>query len=363
MIETVLIALAAVIAAGVLAIIVLLLRPRAPVADPAAEQRMTELTSRIQTMGEMLARAQTQLQQTVHERLDVVSQNLGQSMQTSTKNTTEQLQQLHARIAVIDSAQKNITDLSTTVSSLQKVFDNKQRRGAFGQGRLEAIVSDSLPKSAYDFQFTLSNRLRPDCCIKMPDNRQLVIDSKFPLEAFSLLERAASDEDRVQAGKQLRQDLSKHISDIEEKYFIPGETYDTALMFVPSESIYFELRENFDDIFQKAYRARIMIVSPTLLMLTVEIIRQIQKDERMREAADQIRAEVGHLVDDVERLSERVVGLQKHFGQANEDVRQILISTEKIEKRGDRIRTAELSDETPDANVIAAPMRKLEAGE
>ena len=264
--ETLLLVLALIIAIGVVAIIVLLLRPRGPVADPAAEQRIAELKGHVQA-----------LQQTVHQRLDAVTQNLGESMKTSTKNTTDHLQQLHARLAVIDSAQKNITDLATQVTSLQKVFDNKQRRGAFGQGRMEAIVADALPQGAYEFQFTLSNNSRPDCCIHMPDNRHLIIDAKFPLEATTALENAKNDDERKLATARVRQDLGKHVNDIAEKYLIPGETQDMALMFVPSESVYAELYDSFDDIFQKAYRAKVIIVSPSLLMLAIQVIQQIQK--------------------------------------------------------------------------------------
>ncbi len=167
--ETLILVLGLIIAIGVVAIIALLLRPR--VADPAAEQRLQELNARLDAMGSWLQNSHSQLQQTVNTRLDSVSQNIGESMKTSTKNTTDHLKQLHERLAVIDSAQKNITDLASTVTSLQKVFDNKQRRGAFGQGRMEAIIADALPQGAYEFQFTLSNNSRPDCCIHMPDNR------------------------------------------------------------------------------------------------------------------------------------------------------------------------------------------------
>jgi DNA recombination protein RmuC len=361
--ETLLIVLALIIAAGVVAILVLLLRPRTPAADPAAEQRLTELNTRIQTMGELLARAQSQLQQTVHERLDAVTQNLGESMKTSTKNTTDHLQQLHARLAVIDGAQKNITDLATTVTSLQKVFDNKQRRGAFGQGRMEAIISDALPKGAYEFQFTLSNNSRPDCCIHMPDNRHLVIDAKFPLEATTALENAKTDEERIQATRQLRQNLGKHIDDISGKYLIKGETQDVAFMFIPSESMFAELYDGFDDVLQKGYRSGVIIVSPSLLMLAIQVVQQIQKDARMREAADKILTEVGLLIGDVVRLKERVDNLDKHFGTVNKDIEQIVTSAEKILSRGEKIQGVEFSDEAPTAEIIPVPIRKLEAGE
>src|SRR5690606_3864968 len=197
--ETVLLVLALAIAAGVAVIIALQLRPKPPVTDPAAEQRIADLTARVQAMGEMLANAHTQLQHGVNQRLDAVTQNLGESMKTTTKHTTEHLQQLHARLAVIDSAQKNITELAAQVNSLQGILSNKQSRGAFGQGQLEAIVADVLPKGAYEFQFTLSNRLRPDCVIFMPDTGPLVIDAKFPLEAMTAFRDADGEDERRQA--------------------------------------------------------------------------------------------------------------------------------------------------------------------
>ena len=361
--ETFLLVLASVIAIGVVAIIVLQLRKQPAPVDLAGEQRMAELKANLQAMGQMLANAQSQLQQTVNQRLDAVTQNLGESMKTSTKNTTDHLQQLHARLAVIDSAQKNITDLASTVTSLQKVFDNKQRRGAFGQGRMEAIVADGLPQGAYEFQFTLTNGNRPDCCIHMPDNRHLIIDAKFPLEATTALENAKTDEERLQATRQLRQNLGKHIDDISGKYLIKGETQDVAFMFIPSESMFAELYDDFDDILQKGYRAGVIIVSPSLLMLAIQVVQQIQKDARMREAADKILVEVGLLIGDVQRLRDRVENLDKHFGTVNKDIEQIVISADKILTRGEKIQSVEFSDEAPTAEVIPAPMRKLEAGE
>jgi DNA recombination protein RmuC len=361
--QTILLVLALIIAAGLVAIIALLLRPKPPVADAAAEQRLAELNARLDAMGSWLQNSHTQLQQTVNTRLDAVSQNLGESMKTTTKHTTEHLQQLHARLAVIDSAQKNITDLASTVTSLQKVFDNKQRRGAFGQGRMEAIIADALPKGAYEFQFTLSNNSRPDCCIFMPDKRPLIIDSKFPLEATTALENAKTDDERVQAMRQLRQHLGKHIADIAEKYLIAGETQDVAFMFIPSESLFAELYDGFDDVLQKGYRAGVIIVSPSLLMLAIQVVQQIRKDARMREAADKILQEVGLLIGDVQRLKERVDNLDKHFGQANKDIELIVTSAEKILSRGEKIHGVEFGDEAAPSNVIPARIRKLGAGE
>jgi DNA recombination protein RmuC len=362
--ETVLIVLALIIAIGVAAILVLLLRPRQAPVDHAAEQRMAGLNAQIKAMGEMLANAQSQLQQSVSHRLDTVTQHLGESMKTSTKNTTDHLQQLHERLAVIDNAQKSIGDLASQMTSLQNVLGSKQQRGAFGQGRMEIIIQDALPKGCYEFQYTLSNKARPDCCIMMPDKRPLVIDSKFPLEAVTAFREAKNDEERKQAAARLRQDIGKHVTDIAQKYLLPGETQDMALMFVPSESVYAELYDGFDDIVQKAYRAKVVIVSPSLLMLAVQVVQQIQKDARMRAAADKIHAEVGYLMEDLRRLQERVGKLKGHFGQANDDLKLLETSAEKIETRATRIREVEFGDDGGDtSNVIPAPIRKLEAGE
>ena len=363
MTETLLIAVAGVIAGAGLAALFVFLSRRQP---DASDARLADLAARVEATIGMLAKAQGQLQHNVNERLDAVTQRLGQSMQHSTQQTVESLQKLNERIAVIDSAQKNLTDLTSQVTSLREVFANKQARGAFGQGRMEIIVQDGLPKGCYEFQFTLKNGKRPDCVIFLPDQRPLVIDAKFPLEAVTALREARSEEERKLAAQRFRQDVNKHVADIAERYLIPNETQDLALMFVPSESVYAELHDGFDDIVQKAYRAKVVIVSPSLLMLAVHVIQQIQKDARMREAADKIHAEVGHLMDDLKRLHERVLKLKTHFDQSNEDVRQILISAEKMEKRGERIREVEFDGDEPGdgAVVIPAPMtRKLGTGE
>jgi DNA recombination protein RmuC len=341
------------------------LRPRDDGAQVAEFARVqADTAARIEAMRDMLAGRQADLARMVNERLDSVTHHLSQSMHTTRQHTADSLQKLNERLVVIDGAQKNITELASQVTSLQSVLTNKQQRGAFGQGRMEIIVQDGLPKGCYQFQFTLSNHSRPDCAIFLPDQRPLVIDAKFPLEAVTAFREAKNDDERKHAAARVRQDINRHVGDIAQKYLIRGETQDLALMFVPSESVYLELHDGFDDVVQKAMRAQVVIVSPALLMLAINVIQQIQKDARMREAADQIHAEVGHLMDDLRRMQERVLKLQQHFGQANEDVRQILISAEKVEKRATRIADVEFgNDEAAADNVIAAPIaRRLEAG-
>jgi DNA recombination protein RmuC len=356
-------------AVGALAYLVVRRPPDAP-RDPAFDdlaRLQAETAGRLQAMGEALAGRQAELARVLSERLDSVSSRLGASLETNTQQTVDRLRTLHERLAVIDHAQKNLSELSSHVTSLRDVLANKQARGAFGQASMEAIVQDRLPKGFYEFQYTLANNTRPDCVVFLPDKRPLVIDAKFPLEAVTALRDAATEEERRAAAQRVRQDVAKHVADIAGKYLIPGETQDLALMFVPSESVYAELHDGFDDVVQKAYRARVVIVSPSLLMLAIQVMQQILKDARMREAADQIRTEVGRMMEDLARLRERVLKLQQHHGQTGEDLRQIIISSDKIEKRAAKIEELDFTDEgnaPADANVIAAPpLRRLEAGE
>ncbi|NVN85548.1 MAG: DNA recombination protein RmuC [Rhodopseudomonas sp.] len=330
-----------------------------------------EATGRVDAMGMALAGRQAEIARAMTERLDSVTHRVGQSMEQSTRHTVDSLRALHERLGIIDSAQQNLTDLTAQVTTLRDVLSNKQSRGAFGQGRMEAIVQDGMPKGAYAFQYTLSTGKRPDCVVFLPDQRPLCIDAKFPLEAITALHAARTETERRFAAQRVRLDVMRHITDIAEKYLIPGETQDTALMFVPSESVYAEIHDGFDDIIQKAYRARIVLVSPSLLMLAIQVMQQILKDARMRDAADQIRAEVLNLGDDLARLRDRVLKLQSHFGQAEEDVRQILISADKIERRAARIdeldftkaETPALAPEDDGADIPALFPRKLQAGE
>lgn len=341
----------------------------------AVLRAQSEATGRVDAMGQALVGRQAEMARAVNERLDSVTHRVGQSMEHTTRRTMESLHALHERLGIIDNAHKNLTDLTTQVTTLRDVLANKQSRGAFGQARMEAIVQDGMPSGAYAFQHTLSSGKRPDCVIFLPDQRPLCIDAKFPLEAVTALHDARTDDEKKYAGNRLRSDVMKHVNDIAAKYLIPGETQDTALMFVPSESVYAEIHDGFDDVIQKAYRARVVLVSPSLLMLAIQVMQQILKDARMRDAADQIRTEVMHLGDDLGRLRERVMKLQQHFSQANEDVRQILISADKIEKRAGRIEELDFSKQDSataapvpagkigSADLFPLPPQKLRAGE
>lgn len=305
----------------------------------------SEMTGRMQTMSEIFGTRTSDLARLLTERIDASSHRVNQSMTESREKTEETLTKLAERLAVIDRAQTNITQLSGEIVSLQSILSNKQQRGAFGQGRMEAIIADGLPSGAYSFQTALSNGSRPDALIHMPnDAPPLVIDAKFPLEGWQRLNEAENPEALKAAMAAFRGDCGVHIKAISEKYLLAGETQDTAFMFVPSESIFADLHERFEDVVQRAARARVVIVSPSLLMLSIQVIQALLRDVRMREQAHVIQKEVVALLADVGRLNERVTKLQTHFRQANTDIDDILISTGKLTKRGARIEAMDFEE-------------------
>ncbi len=315
--------------------------------DKVAEMNrmQSELTGRMQTMAEILSTRQGDLARLVADRMDGLRQQVGAGLEQNVRQTNESLGKLQERLAVIDSAQKNLTELTGEVVTLKDVLANKQARGAYGQGRMEAIIRDGLPAAFFSFQPTLSNGRRPDCLVTLPgDGRGLVIDAKFPLESFTLLREARGEEAKKQAAARVRGDVGQHIKDIAERYFLPGETQDVALLFVPSEAIHADLHEHFEDVIQKASRARVMIVSPSLLALAIQLMQSLVRDARMREEARVIQSEVGKLLDDVRRLGERVDKLDVHFRQAQEDVGLIKTSAGKVTGRAERIGALEFDD-------------------
>ncbi len=318
-----------------------------------AEQRMAELvtsqnelTGRMQTMAEIFSTRQSDMMRAVNERLDGMSGRIGQSITETTKNTHESLKKLQERLAVIDNAQNNISSLAGQVVELQNILSNKQTRGAFGEGRMQQIVQDGLPMGAYEFQPSLSNGSRPDCIIHMPnDTPPLVIDAKFPLESWHRIRDAETQDAAKAAAQMFRRDVEVHVKAISEKYLLKGETQDTAFMFLPSESIFAEIHENFEGIVRASHKARVVIVSPSLLMLSIQVMQSVLKDVRMREQAHLIQRELVTLMEDVGRLDDRVRKLDAHFRQTHKDVENILISTDKISKRGNKI--SELDFEEP----------------
>ena len=357
-------------AAAAIALIILLIvraatrrRAEARRAEAAeARARVAELTRAqnemngcIEAMGKILGSRQQELLHGLSERLDGLGHRIGQSMSETTRSTHENLSRLNERLAIITEAQKNITTLAGQVGQLQQILSNKQTRGAFGQARMEAIVQDGLAPGSYEFQATLSNGTRPDCLIHLPNGASgLVVDAKFPLEAWNAIRAAGTPEAVRTAEGQFRRDTLKHVQDIADRYLLPGETQDTAFMFVPSESVFADIHERFEDVVQKAHRAHVVIVSPSLLMLSIQVVQSLLRDARMREQAHVIQDEVVKLMDDVRRLDDRVRKLQNHFGAAVGDIEQILTSSRKITQRGAKIEAVELED----AEVKPVPERE-----
>jgi DNA recombination protein RmuC len=284
---------------------------------------------------------------------------MGESLEQSAEKTALTMASLQERLAVIDTAQRNITALSEQVVSLQDILANKQARGAFGEIQMGDIVTAALPPSAYEFQKTLANGRRADCLVLLPDPPgPIVIDAKFPLESYAALRNAGDEAAKTLAERALRADVLTHVKAIAERYICPGETAESALMFLPSEAIYAELHANFRDVVEKSYRQRVWIVSPTTLMATLNTVRAVLKDVRMREQAGLIQKEVLALTGDVGRLQERVEKLKTHFSQAEGDIRQIDTSADKILRRAGRIEEVQLGD-LPDSSPTPAKVESL----
>ena len=306
------------------------------------------LSGGLHHVSEANAKAQTNMLALMEQRLAQVQQQLSENMHGSARRTAQSLGDLQQRLATIDKAQENITKLSGDVLSLQDILSNKQTRGAFGEIQLHDIVIKALPKDSFTMQATLSNGRRADCIIHLPNPPgPIAIDSKFPLEAYEAMRRASTEADLAEAARQFRTALRKHIKDISEKYIIEGETADGALMFLPSEAVYAEIHANFPDLVRESFAARVWIVSPTTCMATLNTMRAILKDARMRAQAGSIRRELGLLYQDVDRLGTRVENLDRHFGQAAKDLSEIKISSEKAGRRARRLDNFDFEELAP----------------
>jgi DNA recombination protein RmuC len=295
------------------------------------------LDARLQAQERNLAR-------TVEERLSDLNKRVGDRLQESSEKAGKSLTDLAQRLAVIDRAQANIIELSSQVVDLQNILSNKQARGAFGEIQLNDLVRELLAPGSYEFQAKVGAG-KADCLLKLPNPPgPIAIDAKFPLESYRALRAAATDVERTVAQRAFDQALRKHVKDIKEKYIVPGETAESALMFLPSEAVYAELYANFPNVVEESFRARVWIVSPTTMMALLNTVRAVLRDVEMRKEASLIKTEVDRMLDDVRRLAERVEKLGRHFGQARDDVDEIRRSTDGIQRHGERIRAVELGD-------------------
>ncbi len=368
--EILLIAGATLLLAGLL---ILILRAAGRSANMTAPlmREMGWLGQRVQALGEGQERlagglhhvsenqavSQTAMLHVMEQRLAEVSRQMGESLHGTSTRTARSLGELQQRLETIDKAQANIEKLSGNVLSLQDILSNKQTRGAFGEIQLHDIVQKALPSDAYTMQATLSNGKRADCLIHLPNPPgPIVVDAKFPLEAYEALRRADTPRAATEAQAQLRAAVRVHIKAISDKYIIEGETADGALMFLPSEAVYAELHANFPEVVRDGFAARVWIVSPTTCMATLNTMRAVLKDARMREQAGAIRRELGELYKDVDRLVERVGNLDRHFGQAAKDIEEIKISSDKASRRARRLDNFDFEElSAAPATVIAPP--------
>ena len=334
-----------------------------------SDAQTTGQTQMIQTMEARLAQVQQQMNDRLHDNalrsartLSEMQERMAENLQGSAVKTTQSLTQLQERLAVIDKAQEKITRLSGDVLSLQDILSNKQTRGAFGEIQLNDIVSKALPSDSYALQATLSNGKRADCLIHLPNPPgPIVIDAKFPLEAYEALRAAEGPAQVQEAARAMRTTVRKHIRDISEKYILEGETAEGALMFLPSEAVYAELHANFPELVREGFAARVWIVSPTTCMATLNTMRAILKDARMREQAGAIRKELALLSADVGRLGDRVTNLDKHFHQASKDISEIKISAEKAGRRAQRLDNFDFEEVAPEAGAEVVPLTRPEA--
>ena len=345
----------------------------------ALGQGQHQLSGNLQMVSDTQAKSQLQVIQTVEARLNDVQQHVNdrladnatksaraltemqermrETLNGQTQKTTTSLTQLQERLATIDKAQDNITKLSGDVLSLQDILSNKQTRGAFGEIQLTDIVGKALPAESYTLQSTLSNGKRADCLIHLPNPPgPIVIDAKFPFEAYEAFAAAETKDAQTQALKALGASVRVHIKAIADRYIIEGETADGALMFLPSEAVYAELHARLPHIVREGFDARVWIVSPTTCMATLNTMRAILKDARMREQAGAIRKALKQLHRDVEIVGEKAGKLETHLRQASEDVSGVLTAATRAGKRADRLDNFDFEELAPDtAPSDAAP--------
>jgi DNA recombination protein RmuC len=367
------------VALALLGLLLLILRSvsRSAIAAEPLMREIGWLSSRLQQLGdgqqqlagglhhvsEAQAVSQTAMLQMMEQRLAEVQRNMTEALHGTSTRTARSLGELQTRLETIDKAQANIEKLSGNVLSLQDILSNKQTRGAFGEIQLHDIVQKALPKDAYSMQATLSNGKRADCLIHLPNPPgPIVIDAKFPLEAYEAIRRADTPRGATEAAQAMRTAVRTHIRAIAEKYILEGETADGALMFLPSEAVYAELHANFPDLVREGFAAKVWIVSPTTCMATLNTMRAVLKDARMREQAGAIRKELSLLYGDVERLGMRVENLDRHFGQAAKDIEEIKISSDKAGKRARRLDNFDFEELAPDL-APADPAKVIGAAE
>jgi DNA recombination protein RmuC len=328
---------------AVILLLVMIMLRRQPAGDDTG---LAELRGQLAQMAGQSGELQKVIASQMAESEGRLGTRLEQSLRDQNERTTKSLTGMAEKLAVITEANNHISQLSGQVTQLQNILSNKQARGSFGEVQLENLVKDALPDSAFSFQHTLTNGRRVDCFITMPNPPgSICIDSKFPLESFRALTEAADEAARVAARRSLEGDVKKHINDIAQKYIVPGETAESAILFLPSESVYAEINLQLPKLVEASRRAHVYMAGPDNLMLILHTVRAILRDAQMHEAAGQIQKEVDMMMQDVTRLDDRVAKLATHFQQAEKDISDIQTSTRKITSRGQKITQIEVAEE------------------
>lgn len=324
----------------------------------ALDQGQERLAGGLASVSDHQARAQASLQEVMERRLEEVQKGMSETLHGTSTRTARSLGELQQKLEQIDRAQAKIEKLSGDVLGLQDILSNKQRRGMFGEIQLNDIVSSALPPDSYVLQATLSNGKRADVLVRLPHPPgPIVIDAKFPLEAYETLMRAAPGEPQARALRDFGAAVKVHIKAISEKYIIEGETADGALMFLPSEAVYAELHARLPEVVRAGFNARVWIVSPTTCMATLNTMRAVMKDARMREQAGEIRKALRDLHRDIEIVGERAGKLEIHLRQATEDVTGILTASSRAGKRATRLDNFDFAELPPDEPEIVPLQR------
>lgn len=349
---------------AVLAVLVLLQLVLALRGAAQQETRLTMLAESVKTLTDQLdsrarqseAAIREQIEKLIasnNERLKEIGEKVEQRLDKGFEKTTTLFTDVIKRLALIDKAQEKIAELSTNVVSLQEVLSDKRSRGAFGEVQLTALIANMMPDNSYSLQHTFTNGVRADCVLFLPEpTGTLCIDSKFPLESYQrMTDLSLGDADRSAAERQFRQDIKKHIKDIANKYIIPGETSDGAVMFIPAEAVFAEIHGHYPELVEEAQRARVWLTSPTTMMAVLTTARAVLKDAATRRQVHIIQEHLVALSQDFGRFQDRMNSLATHIGQVHKDVDEVQISARKITSRFGKIEKVELPE---------APLQELE---
>lgn len=307
-----------------------------------------------QHLVEVLHQQEQSLNNGLMSHLATWSQQFQNSLEQNTHRTTTSLGELQTRLELIDKAQNKLQDISHQVVDLQSILSNKQARGVFGEMQLQHLIQTLMPNGCVEWQATLpdesgqQSHRRVDCLLKLPNPPGSIgIDAKFPLEGYRQLQSSQNEIERQQALRLFAQSIQKHLRDIAGRYIVPGVTADMAMMFIPSEAVFNEIHAQFPHLIEESYKLRVFMVSPSTLWATLHTIRALMKDVQIREQTQHIQTEIRKMMHDVARLSDRAVKLQNHFYQAQEDLRLIRISTDKIAQTTERIDQWDFENSTP----------------